>query len=241
MPDRSWPAFLWLKEIKKLRSERRWLAPVPVYAATVMVLVAAILMLAVVSGVKYSAREAPETRPRQQAPAGPPVTAGREEPPAAAVVTGPTQSGPAVQITIPTKPSRQTVRADDNPQRPVAGEIALGFGWQPHPLFHDWRYHTGVDIKAPENDPVRAMYSGEVSAVYDDRNSGLTVVVNSGAYTVYYGALATSVLTKGQQIEKGDRIGTIGSSPGESFAHLHLAIKSGDKYINPEELLNKAK
>jgi murein DD-endopeptidase MepM/ murein hydrolase activator NlpD len=239
MPDRSWPVFLWLKEIKKLRGERHWLAPAPVYAATVMVLAAALLLLAVVSGGEDSSREARDSKRARPAPV---VEAGRQEAPAAAAaVTAPNQNEPAAQVIIPSTPVRPAPRPDDIPQRPVAGEVALGFGWQPHPVFHDWRYHTGVDIKVPENDPVRAMYSGEVNAVYQDKTSGLTVVVNSGAYSVYYGALATTILTKGQQIEAGARIGTVGSSPGEPFYHLHLAIKNDGKYINPEELLSKAR
>jgi murein DD-endopeptidase MepM/ murein hydrolase activator NlpD len=237
MPDRSWPTFLWLRELGKLGRERRWLAPAPVYAATAMVLVAAVLMLAVVGGVKYAGK-LPDAGPARQVPA---ATAGREEAPAAAAATAPNQTNPAAPVIIAAKPARPEVRAGDIPVRPVSGETALGFGWQQHPVLHDWRYHTGVDIKAPENGPVRAMYAGEVSAVYEDKNTGLTVAVNSGVYTVYYGSLAATAVTRGQQIEEGSRIGTVGSSPNEPFSHLHLAVKSGNRYINPEELLGKAR
>ncbi|MDR3592268.1 MAG: M23 family metallopeptidase [Negativicutes bacterium] len=236
MPDRLRPTFLWLKELGKLGSELRWLAPAPVYAATAMVLVASVLMLAVVGGVKYVG-EGPGAKPDRQAPAATTEQAGA--PAAAAKIANETPA--ATQVTAPAQPERPAVRVDDAGYRPLAGETVLGFGWQRHPVFQDWRYHTGVDIKAQENDPVRALYGGEVSSIYEDKNTGLTVAVNSGAYTVYYGSLAATALAKGDKVAGGAKIGTVGSLPNEPFFHLHLAVKSGDKYINPEELLIRAK
>lgn len=235
MPDKSWSILLWLKELKNNSRERHWLEPVPVYAATVMVLVAAVLMLAVAGGVRYSTGKVPEPRP------APSVAAGRQEAPATVAAPAP---APAVSVSQETKPDKhmaQPARTSESPRRPVSGEIAPGFGWQQHPVYLDWRFHTGIDIKTPENVPVLAMLAGEVSAVYEDRNVGLTVVVKSGPYSVYYASLSSVALNKGEQVESGTRVGNTGSAPSEPFPHLHLAVKKEDKYIDPEELLNKAK
>ena len=112
------------------------------------------------------------------------------------------------------------------------------FGWQEQPLYKDWRYHTGIDISGREGQIVPALLSGEVVDIYTDRQYGLTVVVRSGGYTVYYGALAGTGLQKNSGIKAGRPIGSMGLSFSEPEPHLHLAVKkdSGPDYINPREL-----
>ncbi len=112
------------------------------------------------------------------------------------------------------------------------------FGWQVHPLYKDWRYHPGIDIGGREGQIVPALLPGEVVDLYTDRQYGLTVVVRSGSYTVYYGALASTGLQKNSSIKAGRPIGSMGLSFSEREPHLHLAVKkdSGQDYINPREL-----
>ncbi|MDR3562511.1 MAG: M23 family metallopeptidase [Negativicutes bacterium] len=239
MPDRSQTVFLWLKEIGKLGRQSRSRVPLAVYAATAMTVVVAGLLLTVAGGVKHSAREVPGTQVGQPESAALTAAGGRQDSPGAKAVAVPAadKRSDQTQSVIAQQPP---VYRDDAPQQPVAGEIALGFGWREHPVFHDWRYHPGVDIGAPVNTPVKALYGGEVTAVYEDRNYGLTVVIQSETHVTYYGSLAATTLEKGQQIAAGGKVGLVGSSQGESSYHLHLAIKKGDKYIDPGPILSKA-
>ena len=85
------------------------------------------------------------------------------------------------------------------------------------------------------------MYGGKVEAVYDDKELGRTIVISSGKYEVYYGALASVSVTTGETMSAGAKIGTVGSSSAEPFPHLHLAVKSGGKYVNPREVLSEAR
>jgi len=123
----------------------------------------------------------------------------------------------------------------------VAGPVKNAFGWQFNPVFNDWRYHVGIDIGAAAGSPVQALYSGEVATVYKDKDYGLTVVIVSGADSVYYGSLNSTRLVKGRAVAAGAVVGSVGSCATEPYFHLHVAIKpGGDKYVDPQEVLSKA-
>lgn len=235
MPTKPWPDNIFA-ELKRLRARRTWTEPRPVYVATGMVVMAGVLMLVVVSGVRQPAVPVP-TAPQ-----------ARQEAPSATVVRPENPAGNVAEVRATDKPlakpdaaqaagARTTV---DRPRRPAAGTVSVAFGWQPHPLYGDWRYHPGVDIAAPAGGVVRAMWGGRVAEVYEDRQYGLTVVVAGGGYTVYYGSLAAVAVAKNQHLAAGAAVGTVGEAPGERYPHLHLAIKSGDSYVDPQELLAKS-
>lgn len=121
----------------------------------------------------------------------------------------------------------------------VKGEIKVNFGWYLHPLYKDWRYHTGIDVLGVEGQIVPAVYGGQVTDIYQDQNSGLTVVVKHNNYQVSYGSLSKVTTGKGSFIHTGQEIGRMGSCAGEPYYHLHLAIKKNDDYINPLLVINK--
>ena len=121
----------------------------------------------------------------------------------------------------------------------VKGEIKVNYGWYLHPLYKDWRYHTGIDILGVEGQVVSAVHDGQVMDIYQDQNNGLTVVVKYNNYQVYYGSLSKVTTKKGSFIHIGQEIGKMGSCAGEPYYHLHLSIKKNDDYINPLLVINK--
>lgn len=228
MPGTPRALFFLLQELKELKAARRWLAPGPVYAAAGMVLVTAILMLSVISSLKN-----PAVGPAADAKTR--ITAVSTTP-AAAENPSPGVSAPDAQSGITAAGPPPAAAGNEQPCRPVIGQIKLGFGWQLNPVYHDWRYQTGVDIEAPPKAAVKALYGGEVKSVNGEGNAGMTVIIQSGSRTVYYGALAAAAVKKGDHVTAGDKVGEVGPD-----FHLHLAVKDGDQYVDPEEFLNKAR
>lgn len=114
--------------------------------------------------------------------------------------------------------------------------ITAGFGWREHPIHHDWRFHTGVDLAAEPEQEVLAVVGGRVSAVTTDRQLGLMVVVDTGHYKFYYASLATATVTVGTPVAAGDIIGTAGQSPDEPYVHTHLAVKKQGQYVDPQNI-----
>lgn len=118
------------------------------------------------------------------------------------------------------------------------GTIQLDFGWQNHPVYKDWRYHTGVDIIGSKGQPVHAIYSGKVTEIFRDQRNGLTIAVRDELYTLYYGSLIEVSATVGSLVDSNQVLGKIGSCDGEPYEHLHLAIKKGDKYMDPNVVIS---
>ncbi|HWQ61876.1 MAG TPA: M23 family metallopeptidase [Negativicutes bacterium] len=213
-----------LDELRRLRSQRTWTEPRPVYVAAGLIMGAALLMLAVVSGVKQPAMPVPTT------------PAARQEAPVEPVIRPESQVREPAAAETADKPGDLRNVA---PRQPVAGTVRVAFGWQYYPLYGDWRYHPGVDLAAPAGSTVKALWAGRVTEVFEDKQFGLTVAVSGGGYTVYYGSLAAAEAGRNQQLAAGSVVGKVGEAPGEPFPHLHLAAKYGDKYVDPQEILAK--
>ncbi len=120
---------------------------------------------------------------------------------------------------------------------PMEGPVTLDFGWQEHPVYKDWRFHSGIDILGSEGQTVQAINSGQVVEIVTDKLMGLRIGIKNDNYIIYYGSLSQGTVAVGDHIHSGQIIGAVGSCEGENYNHLHLAIKNGDQYIDPKLLL----
>ncbi len=111
-------------------------------------------------------------------------------------------------------------------------------------VLNDYRTHDGVDLEAKKNTPVKAIADGIVSSVTnEDSTWGVCVTVDhkDGLKSIYKGLSDQVQVKKNQNVKAGDVIGTVGSSnkvEGDLKDHLHIAIKKGDKYLNPNDYLD---
>ncbi len=124
------------------------------------------------------------------------------------------------------------------PPKSILGKIQLDFGWQNHPVYNDWRYHTGIDIQGKRGQEVQAVNKGQVIDIFSDRNSGLTVVVKDDTYHIYYGSLSEVAVEQGSMVNVNQVIGKMGSCTGEPYDHLHLAIKKDQHYVDPKLIIS---
>ncbi|MEG6585108.1 M23 family metallopeptidase [Dendrosporobacter sp. 1207_IL3150] len=222
-----------LKEILK----PGWIEPKPILGACSLLIVAGVMLFAVAVSLKNSPVENPNN----------------------VVYVGPNtkQEPDPVKENIPSKVIQEAAKKDEKassqqsptvaaaaainqtPHWPVKGEIKTEFGWHLHPVFNDWRYHPGIDIAVAEGTLIQAIFSGQITEIYSDKNTGLTVVIESGKYTISYGSLAAVnvSLRKGSYVNGGDKIGTTGVCNTEPYTHLHLTVQQGDKYIDPRKIL----
>ena len=116
---------------------------------------------------------------------------------------------------------------------PVDGTIIYRFGRAVNPNNTAIRWN-GIGIAAMQGAAVRAVSSGEVMVAEPIGTYGQTVIVQHGGgdYSVY-GSLATIEVTKGQQVTKGQAIGTVGATDPELPAHLHFEIRPKGHAIDP--------
>jgi murein DD-endopeptidase MepM/ murein hydrolase activator NlpD len=101
--------------------------------------------------------------------------------------------------------------------------------------------HTGVDIHLPAGTPVRAIAAGSVAFCGEQFFGGRSVVLDHGGglFSVYY-HLREAAVEEGGRVEKGETIGTVGSSGRATGPHLHFGVRASGGRIDPSLLFGPA-
>ncbi|GAB3772526.1 peptidoglycan DD-metalloendopeptidase family protein [Ramlibacter monticola] len=130
--------------------------------------------------------------------------------------------------------------------------ITSGFAMRLHPIHHTWRAHTGVDFGAPTGAPVRTIGSGLVQFTGVQNGYGNVVEIDHGkGNTTLYAHLSRIDVRRGQAVERGQRIGAVGSTGWATGPHLHFEFKEkgvqrdplevARRYVVPTELTAQAR
>ncbi len=107
--------------------------------------------------------------------------------------------------------------------------VALLYGWQINPATGEVFFHSGVDLLAAVGTDVLAIAPGIVALANDQGTYGKLVIINhSGGLQSRYAQLESIKVTVGQQVKKGDLLGTVGitGKPTSSQPHLHFEVRS---------------
>jgi murein DD-endopeptidase MepM/ murein hydrolase activator NlpD len=100
----------------------------------------------------------------------------------------------------------------------------------------DEQDHMGQDLASLANAPVDAENSGKI--IFAERNGiyGNAVVIDHGqGIASIYGHLSDIIVTKGQDVKKGDIIGHTGQTGLAGGDHLHVSILVQGVFVNPIE------
>ncbi len=109
---------------------------------------------------------------------------------------------------------------------PVSGRLTTEFGQTRFVNNAPTSYrHSGLDIAAPTGTPVLATNDGRVTLSMELTLTGNTVVLDhgQGLFSVYYHMHALLV-EEGQRVERGETIGTVGSTGFSTGPHLHFTM-----------------
>jgi len=96
--------------------------------------------------------------------------------------------------------------------------------------------HLGMDLASLENSPVEAENNGRI--IFAERNGiyGNMVVIDHGqGVASLYGHLSDILVTKGQDVKKGDIIGHTGQTGLAGGDHLHVSMLVNGVFVNPIE------
>ena len=120
---------------------------------------------------------------------------------------------------------------------PVDGSILYSFGRVVNPNNATTRWN-GLGIGASLGTAVKSIAAGEVVLAEQVGTYGPTVIVQHGGgdYSVY-GSLGRIDVRKGQDVVKGQVIGTIGAADPDLPPHLHLEIRPKGRAVDPLEWL----
>lgn len=112
------------------------------------------------------------------------------------------------------------------------------------------KQHKGIDLLAPEGTDVFAMYTGTVSEIRNNvlcdnqRAHGnriiMSSVVDGTEYLFFYCHLSNIIVSTSDTVQQGDKIGTTGITGNACYVdnpHLHLEIKRGNTYYDPQNFM----
>jgi len=112
---------------------------------------------------------------------------------------------------------------------PVHGEISSRFGRR------NGRSHDGIDIRASRGTPIYAAEAGRV--IHAGRGLGdygkVVIVKHVGRYSTVYAHEDSLRVSKGEFVEKGDVIGTVGTTGNASGPHLHFEVRRNREPDDP--------
>lgn len=139
----------------------------------------------------------------------------------------------ALIITIP------DLKADSAASGPAGSFIAPASGtivWE----YGEPRKHNehSLAIAADEGTPVYAAADGVVLyAGYDGGNGNRIAIAHGDAYETAYNHLQDITVKEGEQVRRGQQIGTVGSTGRSTGPHLAFELLHNGEPIDPERVI----
>jgi murein hydrolase activator len=110
------------------------------------------------------------------------------------------------------------------------GNVSMEFGSQSVEGLPGVKYNNqGLTFEAKPGTPVKSVFDGEVSSVFNVGDM-VCVIVRHGKYFTSYSGLSSSSVSRGQQVKVGQTVGRIAES-SEGLGELQFIIMN-DKMVN---------
>lgn len=148
----------------------------------------------------------------------------------------PPQSGGRTSEELPKKSTAMLPRSSSKFLMPVSGQVVSSYGGKANGLHND-----GVNIKAARGTTVKAAENGVV--VYADNGLGgygnLVLIRHADRWMTAYAHLDQIAVRKGQQIKRGQKLGTVGSTGNVASPQLHFEVRRGTEALNPVGMIER--
>ena len=123
---------------------------------------------------------------------------------------------------------------------PVKGKIISFFGPYKDENANLVNFQSGIDIRSERGEPIRAVQDGY--AIYSSWFKGfgnMLIIDHGNHYYTVYAYLEEVFKVKGDRVEKGEVIATVGDSGSLVGPALHFEIRHHGKPVDPLEWINK--
>ncbi len=121
---------------------------------------------------------------------------------------------------------------------PTQGRITSYFGYRIHPILRKRKYHSGIDIAAPQGTPIYASDSGVV--VFSARNGGygkMIIVDHGSGFSTVYAHCSYLLAGQGQTVTKGQEIAKVGTTGLSTGPHVHFEVRKDGVAVDPMKYL----
>lgn len=141
--------------------------------------------------------------------------------------------------------NKNKVQKDPSFVKPIEGEVLKEYAKDSlvySETLKEWTTHLGIDIKAERATVVKSAADGTVKYIKNDPRFGLTIIIehSNGFETRYCNLLTTEFVSEGEEVKRGQTIGTVGDSAVYEIVdenHLHFEMLKNNESVNPGEYI----
>ena len=126
---------------------------------------------------------------------------------------------------------------------PIAGNVLLNYSMDKtiyFPTLQQYKYNPSIVISAAEGTGVSCAADGIVESVYEDAQTGQTVVMRLGGYELTYGQLQEVTVEEGDYVETGAVIGHV-AEPTKYYSvegsNVYFKLTKDGEAVNPLDYL----
>ncbi|GIF78437.1 M23 family metallopeptidase [Asanoa siamensis] len=121
---------------------------------------------------------------------------------------------------------------------PVHGFKSSDFGNRFDPYYRVWQLHAGVDLAAGGGTAIRAAAAGKVIMAGWNGGYGNYTCLSHGRHqgksmSTCYGHQSEILVHEGQQVDRGQIIGRVGTTGASTGDHLHFEVRLNGDPVNP--------
>jgi septal ring factor EnvC (AmiA/AmiB activator) len=121
-----------------------------------------------------------------------------------------------------------------------SGFVSRAYGKQKHPTLKNIEItNNGVDIRTEEGASVRSVAEGKVAGVQFVPGHDYTVILQHGDYYTVYTNLASTPLSKGQEVKAKQTIGLVSTNNITGTSELHFEVWQQKERMNPSLWIKK--
>lgn len=140
-------------------------------------------------------------------------------------------------------------RLDKNTLRRAMGEtficpltvrwrLTSKFGYRKDPFSGVDSHHTGIDMACPTGTSIRPAMNGTVAAAGFHKIYGNYVIIRHfDGYQTLYAHMSKILVSKGDEVSVGTKIGLVGSTGYSTGPHLHFSVYKNGRLVDPATVL----
>ncbi len=118
---------------------------------------------------------------------------------------------------------------------PFSGRISSRFGDRNDPFTGVERFHNGLDIVGAYDSPIKAVMGGKVSLVGTNATYGRYIILThpGTGYQSMYAHLDKVLVSRGENVTQGQKIGLMGNTGHVTGTHLHFSLFKNNEPVDP--------